>query len=165
MPRRKADLVDADLDFDADPEPTAARARRTRRTPAKTTPPRVRSRATSGRILSKAAMQTKVREEIEMYLSLAQGAWSLRDECAEAASPERIAVIADSLTAMISRSDALLEMASKSGIIGEIVKLLTVMMPIARAVWSAHGPSGSGHRPPEEVQRDWAHQYPAPTIA
>jgi hypothetical protein len=168
MPRARK-LLDQELpgleDMDPDPTPTAARPTRarTRRTPAKAAGNRgrVAARTPSGRIMSQTAMRNKVREEIGMYLALMQGAWDLRDPiCAQAATPERLDTIADRITSMIARSDSLLEMATKSGIIGDIVALLSAAFPIAREVWRAHGPGGIGHQSVEEVQRDYALQYP-----
>lgn len=173
MPRARK-LVDQQLpgldDLDKDPEPTAARTTRARRaTPAKAAGNRgkVPARTASGRIMSKAQMQSKVREEVAMYLSLMAGGWELRDPiCSQAATQERIDVIADRITSMIARSDSLLEMATKTGIIGDIVALASAAFPIIREVWRAHGPGGTGHASVEEVQRDYAAQFPPyPAVA
>lgn len=171
MPRRKttaaAELGEAGLPgldgLDHDPEPAATRTR-TRRAPAKAAGNRgkVPARTTGGRIMSKAQMTAKVREEIGMYLDLMAGGWEIRDPiCAQAATADRIAVIADRLTSMIARSDSLLVMATKTGIIGDIVALLSAGLPIIKEVWRAHGPGGTGHASPEEVAAGYADQYPA----
>lgn len=172
MPRARK-LVDQELpgldDLDKDPEPTAARTTRTRRAPAKAAGNRgkVPARTASGRIMSKAQMQSKVRDEVGMYLSLMAGGWELRDPiCSQAATQERIDTIADRITSMIARSDSLLEMATKTGIIGDIVALISAAFPIVREVWRAHGPGGTGHETVEEVQRGYAEQFPAyPAVA
>jgi hypothetical protein len=108
--------------------------------------------------MSKAQMVSQVQTEVTMYLEIMAGGWELRDpECAAEATSERLSVIADRLTAMIARSDSLLAMATKTGIIGDIVALLHAVKPIATAVWKAHGPSGHGHGAIEELAYD---QYP-----
>lgn len=133
----------------ADPTPGQAPKRRGR-PPGSTnktgTRGRIATRTPSGRIASKAQMQAKVREEVELWLSLGQGLWETRDpECASTASPERIATIADSLTALIARSPRLLEYAASSGVIGDVIRLITAAAPIVVAVLKAHGPAGHGH--------------------
>lgn len=171
MPRRKATvdefeeipLPGADS-LDPDPLPRAARGRpRKVAVKAAGNRGRIPARGTGGRILSKTAMHNKVRDEIELYLSLTVAGWELRDPiCAASATPERIGAIADQITAMIARSDTLLETMSKSGILGNAVILLNALMPIAREVWAHHGPSGQGHRPDEGMMGDdIADRYPA----
>lgn len=167
MPRARTKLIDQELpgldQLDQDPAPAATRTR-AKRTPAKAAGNRgkVPARTATGRIMSKAQMQAKVRDEVGMYLNLMAGGWEMRDPiCAQAATQERIDVIADRLTSMIARSDGLLEMATKTGIIGDIVALLSAAFPIAREVWRAHGPGGEGHKSVEEVQRGYAEQFPA----
>lgn len=129
--------------LDQDPEPAAPKPRGRK--------PRAAGKAkaaakTPARRATKAALRAKVQDEVTMYLSLAAAGWELRDpDCAAAATQERIAVIAERLTSMIARNDALLEMAGKSGIIGDIVALIHAAWPIGRAVWQAHGPAGTGH--------------------
>lgn len=132
-------------DLDQDPTPAAA-VPRPRRASTRTTTKRTRApRAANGRITSKAAQVNQVRAEIETYLTLANAAWSLRDpECSYVAG-DAIPVVAERLTAIIARNDALLGVVTKSGIVGDIIGLLTALLPVARAVWSAHGPGGDGH--------------------
>ena len=161
MPRARK-MVDAPLPGlegeDQDPAPAATRTRAPRKAAGRTT---VRKARPAGRVQTKAAMQNQVRAEVGMYLALLQGGWEMRDpECAAAATPERLDVIADRITAMISRSDSLLEMATKTGILGDIIALVSASLPIVSAVWRAHGPGGTGHQSPEEVSRGYAEQYP-----
>jgi hypothetical protein len=173
MPRRRATAtVEGPMEGDralpgmvelaADPEPAPVKRGPGRpRKVAAGNAGRIPARTPSGKIASRAAMQSKVRDEIHLYLSLVQAGWELRDPvCASAASPERLASIADSLVAMVSRSDSLLEMAAKSGIVGDIAMLLHAVFPIAKAVWQAHGPNGHGHRDAEEVRIDNFAAYP-----
>lgn len=166
MPRRRsAELVDQELPLDLDPAPAAARTRAPRKAAAvKATGTRgkIPARTPTGRVMSKAQMQAKVRDEVVMYLGLVHGGWDLRDpECASVVDQDRLDVIADRVTSMIARSDSLLEMASKTGIIGDIVGLLNALFPVAKAIWRAHGPGGHGHGPIEEREHDYAAQYPA----
>lgn len=188
MPRRKAvdtdTLTDQSLPglegLDQDPAPRATRGR-----PRKTTtaPPtkaagnrgRISTRGTTGRIMSKAQMQSKVAEEVYTYLSLAAAGWELRDpECASTLyesvtvptsqgpqQMQRLAAIADRLVAMISRNDKLLARMATSGVIGEMAVMLHLVVPIARTAWQAHGPSGQGHNTNEGGQDAYADRFPA----
>ncbi len=149
--------------LDQDPQPRATRGPgRPRKATTAGARGRIAARTPAGRVMSKAAMQSKVREEIEMYLSLTVAGWELRDpECAAEATPERIAVIADRLVAMISRSDSLLQTAASSGIFGDIILFLNAILPIGKAVWKAHGPGGMGHDRQEVDPSELTARYPA----
>lgn len=183
MPRARKivadDVTDQELPLDgldADPTPRATRGR-PRKTTAKGVGSRGRipARTAAGRVMSHSAMVAKVSEEVYMYLSLAAAGFELRDpECVASlyepvtvpggSGPievERLRAIADRLVAMIARNKGLLEMAAKSGILGEIAVMLSLVIPVARTIWQAHGPSGTGHRPAEEVVGDLNARYPA----
>lgn len=165
MPRaRRTVLADAELpggeDIGQDPAPAASRTR-ARRVPAKRAPARASTRK-APRALTEAQMVSKVRDEVGMYLSLIAGGWELKDPiCAETATQERIDAVADKVTAIIARSSSALELASKTGIIGEIVGLIHALWPIAREVWRNHGPTGVGHKSLEEVEGEYAARFPA----
>lgn len=170
MPRpRKTDvLTDTPLpgleDEAQDPQPRATRVRAPRtRTVAKKTAGRKPSvRTAAGRIMSKAQMVDKVRVEVRLYLDLMQAGWEMRDPiCAQAATPEALDTIAERVVNMIARSDAMLEFATKTGILGDIIALIHAVFPIVSTVWAAHRPGGHGHRSAEEVRGDYQEQYPA----
>lgn len=156
MPRKRATVADDDTlpglsDLEQDPQPTAAPVRRGPGRPRKATtstargPGKIPARTSSGRVMSKAQMESKVYNEVYTYLTLAHAAWELRDpECAGAATP-RIGDIAQRVTGMIARNESLLATVAKSGIIGDIIGLLGVLLPIGKAIWMAHGPGGKGH--------------------
>lgn len=189
MPRRKAtatdELVDQSLPglegLPQDPAPRPARGRPRKNAAAPVEKPaagnrgRIGTRTPTGRMMSKAAMQSKVAEEVYTYLSLAAAGWELRDpECAAvlydqvivptAQGPrqqERLAAIADRLVAMISRNDGLLRKMAESGILGELAVMLHLAVPIGKAVWRAHGPGGQGHGDSENGQQPSYDQFPA----
>lgn len=152
-PKRSTELVDQPFpemsDLDPDPQPVAARRGPGRPRKATTTgargPGKIPARTSSGRVMSKAAMETKVRAEITTYLTLANAAFSLRDpECAaivEAQIPE----ITDRAVALIARNESVLAVVAKSGIIGDILALVSALFPILRQMWAVHGPGGKGH--------------------
>lgn len=160
MPRaRKLDLADDRID--QDPAPVAPAPRRGR-PPGKATARKVAARTSTGRIMSKAQMTDKVRAEVGMYLGLVVAGWEIRDPiCAQSATQERLDVIADRVTSMIARSDSMLELAAKSGILGDIIALIHAALPIISTVWAAHRPGGHGHKSVEEVAGDYAEQFPA----
>lgn len=171
MPRRKIiQLEDQELpgleDVAQDPAPTATRTRAPRKaTRAVGNRGKIATRTPAGRVMSKAAMVAQVRGEVGMYLDLMHAGWEARDPvCAAHATRERLDTIADRFTSMIARSDKLLATATKTGILGDIIALLHAVLPIATAVVRAHGPAGTGHESVEEIQRDYAAQYP-PTVA
>lgn len=119
------------------------------------------ARTATGRIRSKAETVKNLRDEIEFFLTMGQAGWSLRDEeCASSATPERIATMADAMASMAARNDKLLNYVAKSGVIGDIVRLLSAAVPIAIAVAKAHGPTGRGHQL-EDVRGDDAFAFPA----
>lgn len=181
--RAAADLVDQELpglELDADPEPRAPRRGRPRKTttPVKAagTRGKIPARTSSGQIMSKNAMISKVQGEIYTWLSLFAAAWEIRDpECASVlyepatvpgpngpAQVERLAAITDRLVAMIARNDAVLETLAKSGIIGDAAVLGGLLLPVGRQLWRAHGPMGVGHaQEGQESADDVAAQYPA----
>jgi len=183
MPRaRKAVIDDPDLgameSLDGDPAPAATRRGpgRPRKTAVKAAGNRgqIPTRTSGGRIMSKAAMQSKVAGEIYAYVSMAAAGWELRDpECAGIlyetvtipgpggpVQVERLQAIVDRIVAMISRSDDLLKRFADSGILGELAVLGTLMFPLAAGLWKAHGPAGNGHGPAGEGAYD-ADRYPA----
>lgn len=167
-------------DLVQDPAPAPRRSHHKARAmaaPAKRAPGRPRGtgpRTSAGRLMSKAAMQAKVSAELYTYLSVFAAAWELRDpQCAsvlfeEVRIPteggmvevERLQGIVDRLVAMIARNSTVLETMAKSGIIGEMALLGHLLLPLGRAVWSAHGPTGVGHRAPEGNVSDNAERYP-----
>jgi hypothetical protein len=185
MTRRKTDqaddagILDGQESLDFDPAPTALRPRTRARGAVKSVltavkapaaprgpgrPRKMGPRTPSGRVMSKAQMVETVNREVTMYLLLGQAGWELRDpECASAATQDRIEIIAARLTNIIARNDKLLELATRTGIISDIVTLLHAAMPIARAVWAAHGPNGHGHEGQRaEVNYADYPAYPAP---
>lgn len=185
MPRRKAEtLTDAELpgleDLDQDPTPAAAKPRRGRPPGSRTTTGtgnrgRIPARTANGRIMTKAQMQAKVSVELYTYLSLFAATWEMRDPTCAAVlyepvtipgpsgptQVERLQGIVDRLVVIISRNDTVLRTMAESGILGEIAVLGHLVFPLGKALFAAHGPNGTGHRPVEEVTSDYAAQYPA----
>lgn len=160
-------------DLPHDPEP--APPKRTRRASSSTSSTRtttsrgrIGTRASSGRIMSKAQMVDKVTTELHFFLGIGFGVASVKEPCleaifepmempgpnGEAVEVDRIGVIADRVTAMIARNDKLLKFAAESGIIGDAIVLATALAPVGRAFWQAHGPGGHGHGRREEDAPD-----------
>jgi len=54
---------------------------------------------------------------------------------------------------------------AKSGLIGEIGMLGSLLYPVGKQIWQAHGPNGTGHRPVEELHDEYVDRYPAPSLA
>lgn len=169
MPRRRSDttvLVDVPLeglDLDQDPTPVRRGPGRPRKTtapaPAKPVGSRkITARTPTGRIASKQSMVSEARDEIEMLLTLGVMGWSARDpECA-AVAEQQVPIIADRMVAIIARNDKVLRKIAETGILGDIVKLAAATLPVIKAVWQAHGPTGTGHGEAPDVDLD---RYPA----
>lgn len=175
-PRRAAaPLEDAPFpgmeDMEQDPQPAAVKRGpgrpRKNAAPAAAKPARGRipSRAGTGRIMSKAAMQEKVSTEIYAVVSMMAAGWEFRDpDCAAVVfeptndGTERLKAITDRITAMVARNPDLLVKFAQTGLLGDILQLIILVFPIAKAVFKAHGPGGTGHG--EQVQID-ANQFPA----
>lgn len=115
--------------------------------------------------MSKAAMQEKVSTEIYAVVSMMAAGWEFRDpECAKVvfeptnSGDERLKAITDRITAMVARNNDLLVKFAQTGLLGDILQLIILVFPIAKAVFKAHGPGGTGHG--EEMAFD-ASSYPA----
>lgn len=186
MPRRRAAedvLVDQELPADgmpagvpADPAPKRGPGRPRKEVATEQgNRGRVPARTSSGRIMSKAAMQAKVGTELYSYLSLVAAGWELRDpECAGSlydqvtipgpngpVTVERLQGIVDRLVAIISRNDKVLQTFAQSGILGELAVIGTLAFPIFKQMWSAHGPGGRGHVNQVEQLGDLNARFPA----
>jgi hypothetical protein len=167
-----------------DPAPSVRRPRRARATKSTATGNRgkIAARTASGKMMSKAAMVEKVSGEVYMYLGLFASGFEAMEESRYGEScvsevvwqdvvvptpdgpvkTERLAGIAERLTAMIARNDKLLARAAQTSIIGDIAMMAHLAFPIARAVWAHHGPMGAGHRTADsEAQAgEYAAKYP-----
>jgi hypothetical protein len=170
-----------------DPTPTATRTPRKRvGRPAKAVGNRgkISARSPSGRVMSKAQMIDKVSAEIYMYLSLAANGWELAEELRGVADPcarvlfedvrvptpdgvvvtERLAGVAERITSIVARNDKLLATVAKSGIIGDLAVLVTLLWPVGRLVVVNHL-LGSGHGTRMEASPDdLAGRYPVPAF-
>lgn len=162
MARGTAVLEDAPLpgldDLDHDPAPATPKRRpgrpRGSGTAARSTGTRgkIPTRNAKGQIVSAAQMMDKVEGEIYTYLVLLQAGYELRDpDCAAAwAEPlddgrDRLAELAKRTTALLARSDKILAIAYETGIVGEIIQILMLLIAPLKAMWRAHGPNGTGH--------------------
>jgi len=162
--------------LDQDPAPAAARPRRGR-------PPGSRSKSTitkstprsaAGRVLSKTQMKAKVATELYGFASMFAGIWGMRDPCAAVLAEvvptpegdrERLEAIVMRTVDILARNDSVLGALAKSGLIGEIGMLGSLLYPVGKQIWQAHGPNGTGHRSVEELQDEYVDRYPAPSLA
>lgn len=174
MPRRRTQPSNLDefglpggdpADQEKTPDATPVRARRASASTG--TRGKIPLRTPRGTIASKAEKTAKVRTDILAYLTMLSGAWSVGDPCGDlmfeqvtydGIKVQRVEALADAMTAIIARNDAVLDMVAKSGVVADLAKLGALVWPIARAVMKAHGPGGSGHaeRAPEDFDA-----YPA----
>lgn len=146
-----------------DPVPGQRRGRRATSTEPKTgNRGRIPVRTPAGKIASKAQQIETVREQIEFFLSLGAAGWAMRDEeCAATATDERIGKFTEGLTRMVARSPKLLNYAATTGILGDIVMMLSAAVPVATAVWKAHGPNGHRHGVRDELEGLDSDRFPA----
>jgi hypothetical protein len=129
---------------------------------------KISTRSAAGKIVSKAAMIAKVREDARTYADLIVSGWEFRDpECASVMNDQvfadgtiRVHAMADRLVDILSRNDNMLRGAYNSGFLGELVLGANLVLPVIKTVWRAHGPGGTGHQQVEGGQGDYA-RFPA----
>lgn len=174
MPRRRTvpvEIVDGPMpgleNIEQDPTP----ARRSRAA-AKTAPKKAAGRA-PGRPTNKQQLKDKVMTELYAVASMAVGLWGMRDPCADVMleqvpvlggqTVERLEEICRRTVELLARNERVLEAFATAGFLGEATMLGTLLIPIAKRVYSAHGPGGHGHKG-DEVEVDYG-RYPAPALA
>lgn len=132
-------------------------------------------RAPTGKAMSKDQVKHKVATELYGFASMFVGLLGMKDpDCAGLLTEpvntpngeqERLEAIVERTVNLLARSDKVLSGLATTGIIGEIAMLGSLLLPVARQVWQAHGPNGHGHGEKEENLDDLKARYPAPTIA
>lgn len=131
----EADVAAALSELDQDPEPgRKTPARRGRRTTTR------RPAAGGGQPKQRTAAQVRkdLTDELEMYAKMGALAYSVR--CQQCAGPldAQSRAIAESLAAMIARSEWLLAQVSRTTLLADIFKLLHALYPFGRALFD-HG--------------------------
>lgn len=150
----------------ADPEP----AKRGRGRPRGSTT----SRASAGTSAGTAALKKQVHTELYAFASMFAGIWEMRDpECAavlnekinrpDGSQARRLEEIITQTVDILARSDKVLAVLANAGLTGQLVMLGSLVMPVAKQVWKAHGPNGTGHGESEPVYD--TRNYPAPALA
>lgn len=157
-----------------DPTPAKRGPGRPKGSTTKKATPRIRARSSSGQVMSKAQLKAKVATEVYAFATLFVGMWGLKDPCAEVMSEEvqipghgteeRLAAIVTKVVDIMARNDAVLQFAATSGLIGEVGMLASLLWPVAKQVYSAHGPGGHGHEHEGNDVTDYD-RYPAPALA
>lgn len=168
MPRSKAAVPDEDalpahaLDEDAPPKGARTRTARVSKVTGRPVgrPRKAAPRTTSGRIMSKAQMVDQVRDEFELYLTLGIAPWAMRDEVCGRAALEQAPAIADALASIAARNDKVLGKLVATGILADLAKLGAAALPVIQIAWAHHGPNGTGHKPAEELEADYAQRFP-----
>jgi hypothetical protein len=156
MPRARKTQVDIDdAEFaravgEMTPDPAPASAPRKRAPRAAAGSPRPRSRAAggaaAGRPPTKAQLRATAREEIGMWLTLFHAGWELRDPtCAQSLTADAVDTVADRVTAMVARSDGLLRIMGRAGVLSDAMMVITALREAVATVWHHHGPGGVGH--------------------
>jgi hypothetical protein len=119
-------------------------------------------------------MKAKVATELYGFASMFAGIWGMRDPCAAVLAEvvptpegdrERLEAIVMRTVDILARNDSVLGALAKSGLIGEIGMLGSLLYPVGKQIWQAHGPNGTGHRPVEELHDEYVDRYPAPSLA
>lgn len=186
MPRPRAikdsEIVDVPLPgtegLEPDPQPGAARRPPGRPRGSRTNPAKkgiVNRSATTGKAMSKAQLKAHVANELYAFASMFVGLIGMKDPVCtqvltedvalpEGGTQERLAAIVDRTVTLLARSDKALSTLATTGVIGEVVMLGSLLVPVARQVWHAHGPNGIGHKEEENLD-DIQGRYPAPALA
>lgn len=139
--------------LDQDPEPASA----VRAKPRNTRPAAARPASTSrtprngGKFQSKAAVEKGVADELNMWLKLMAGMWSLSDEHCAGVLNETSEQIAADMAKLASRSDWLMERFETTSLLADLGKAMVHLAPLVRAMWQHHGPSARRAEQEEET--------------
>lgn len=172
-PRTQADPDAAALkgldDLPADPAPAAPK-RRGRPPGSGNKNASIPARRSNGTIMSQAEMIDAVKGQVMMIVLPLAAAWEMRDpECASVLSEEvtpkgdtRLEAIVDRLMVMVARQPSVLAFMAKNTLLLDLGMMSTLLMPIIKQVWKAHGPTGTGHGIDEQEQASaYDRAYPA----
>lgn len=122
--------------LDPDPQPTPATRKKVKaETSAATAAKQPR---TGGKFVSTAKQKQDLADEINMWLKLLAGAWSISDEVCAGALNDTSARIASDLAALGSRSEWVMEQFRTTSLFGDIAKLVISLGPVLKAMYAHH---------------------------
>jgi hypothetical protein len=136
--------------LDQDPEPSPAVRKPRNAGPRASVSARPRATRNGGKFVSKAQVQKDLADELNMWLKIWAGMWSLSDEHCAGVLNETSAVIADDFAKLAARSDWIMDKFETTSLLGDIGKTLVHSAPLIRAMWSHHGPGARAARLQEE---------------
>lgn len=149
--------------LDADPEPDKKARRRPRNTgPAAGRPAGRAAPRNAGKFTSRATMVKNMADELDAYAKALALAWSMSDPVCAPVLSEQSRAIADSLAALLGRSDWVMQRFEQTTVLADSFRLLSASLPVLRAVYVHHvaergREEGDGH---DAVTFDTA-EYPA----
>jgi hypothetical protein len=130
-----------------DPDPAPGESTRNRREARKSAASAKTAGAqprTGGKFVSKDERSKNVADELDTVLKLLAFTWSLTDEHCASVLNDTSARIAQDLGALVLRSEWLTDQIVKAGLLTDIIKFLTGVMPLIKAAWAHHAVAREG---------------------
>jgi hypothetical protein len=123
----------ADFPEELAPDPAPGKTRATRPTSASSSAPAKRppAKVTAGQ-------RKQLVDELETYAKLVALAWSTRDEYCGGVLNDQSRAIADSLAALLARNPKLVQAVHTGGLLGDVLKLGTALLPVVTAIRQHH---------------------------
>lgn len=141
-------------ELEADPAPgEATRTKKTARAAAKSqasSATAAKQTRTGGKFVSRSAVQKTMADELDTMLKMLAFTWSLSDEHCAGVLNETSSRIAADLSGLLSRSQWIVERFDGASLLADVIKGLTTITPLVRAVWAHHGPAARLARQEEE---------------
>lgn len=134
------ELPDLDLGPDAldpDPQPAADTRKRAKAEVSKETA--AKQPRTGGKFVSTKQQQQDLADELDMWLKLWAGMWSVTDEPCAAVLNDTSAQIAADLAKLGARSEWVMNQFRTTSLLGDFMKLVMHTWPLIRAIYAHHG--------------------------
>jgi hypothetical protein len=145
------DLGPDGLDPDPQPAPETRKRRPKSEVSAETAAKQPRA---GGKFVSTARQQQQLSDELNMWLKMLAGVWSISDEPCAAVLNATSAQIAEDLAKLGARSEWVMHHFQTTSLLGDAMKLIMHLWPLLRAVWQHHGSRAEPDEDFEPVEVD-----------
>lgn len=125
----------------------------------KKAPRKLLKQTTSGSITP--AMKKRIAAELEAYIEFAAIPVMMRDPHCGGVLHEQARQVADAIATILSRYPDLAHKFLATGVLGDWMKLLAVLQPIASAIWQHHIVKPKDQATEQQEQQDVIANYPA----
>lgn len=123
--------------LDADPQPAPETRKRSK--PEVSAATAAKQPRTGGKFVSTSKQKQDLADEINMWLKMCAGMWSMSDEVCAGVLNETSAQIAADLAALGARSEWVMEQFRTTSLLGDCMKLLIHTWPLIKAMYAHHG--------------------------